>query len=230
MRLDFLESGDLHVCPYLGDRIAREECFTASRCPPELYHDLMDVGFRRSGVLFYRPRCPDCAECRPLRVLTQEFRPDKSQRRVLRKNSDVIATTLAVPQLTTEKYKLFNAYNKWKHGSRERWSFTRIASFLYKRPVNTYEIEYRIEGSPRIAAVSIVDVCSRSVASVYTYYDPAHARRSPGTYTALAEIAEAASQGIPYYYLGYYVADSRAMNYKRLYKPHEILNEDYFWE
>ena len=66
--LDLLFVGDAHPCPYLPGRQAMEEVFLAFEFPPELYHDFMDCGFRRSGDLFHRPICENCRECRAIRV------------------------------------------------------------------------------------------------------------------------------------------------------------------
>jgi arginyl-tRNA--protein-N-Asp/Glu arginylyltransferase len=42
-------------------------------------------------------------------------------------------------------------------------------------------------------------------------------------HSALTEIALAQRMGIPYYYLGYWIAQSPAMVYKADYRPHEVL-------
>ncbi|HEY7117030.1 MAG TPA: arginyl-tRNA--protein transferase, partial [Tepidisphaeraceae bacterium] len=65
--------------------------------------------------------------------------------------------------------------------------------------------------------------------SVYFYFDPAEARRRPGTFSALWEIEFARSRGIPYYYLGYWVAGCGAMEYKASFGPHEVLGTDGVW-
>src|SRR5215831_12092976 len=81
-----------HACPYLPDREARSEGFLSRKIPPEIYHGLMDAGFRRSGVLVYRPRCVGCQECRSIRINTEKFEPTNSQRRVWKKNLDLNVT------------------------------------------------------------------------------------------------------------------------------------------
>ena len=52
--------GEPHRCPYLADREARVCGFVAETFDAELYHRLMDRGFRRSGKFFYRPACEGC--------------------------------------------------------------------------------------------------------------------------------------------------------------------------
>ena len=46
-------------------------------------------GWRRHGRYFFRPECPACVKCRSLRVDVQQFRATKSQRRTIRRNTDV---------------------------------------------------------------------------------------------------------------------------------------------
>jgi arginine-tRNA-protein transferase len=224
--LDFLIAGELHPCPYLPGRQASEEAFLVSEFSPEFYHDLMDHGFRRSGFVFYRPVCPFCDQCIPLRVRTADFSPSKSIRRVIRKNSDVTVKS-GVPKLTDEKRKIYARYLAIQHASSKEMTEEDLESFLYASPVLTVEFEYRVKG--RLMAVGIVDVSSRSFSSVYTYFDPEFSHRSPGTFSAAHEIMICRDKGIPYYYLGYYVPDSPSMSYKKRFRPCEILTPERRW-
>jgi arginine-tRNA-protein transferase len=224
--LDFLMTGEPHDCPYLPGREAVEEAFAAEEFPPELYHDFMDHGFRRSGNIFYRPVCPDCAECRPLRVRSSEFRPSKSLRRVLRQNEDATVST-GIPSLTDEKLGIYADYLSAQHGPAKEMSEDDLTRFLYRSPLLTLEFEYRVRG--RLMAVGIVDACSRSLSSVYTYFDPEFSRRSPGTFSALKEILFCRDQGVPYYYLGFFVEGCPSMNYKKRFRPCEILTREGRW-
>lgn len=218
--LDFLVRGDVHECPYLPGVIACEEVFRADQFDGELYHDFMDHGFRRSGVIFYRPVCDGCDQCRPLRVPVGPFRPTKSQRRVWRKNED-LEVRIGIPMLSVEKFRIYSDYLAAQHQSEKEHSLADMYRFLYMSPVFTVEIEYRRRG--RLVAVSIADVCTRSLSSVYVYFDPDFAARSPGTYSALREICLCRERAIANYYMGYWVADCPAMSYKARFRPHEIL-------
>lgn len=225
IRLD-LFVGEAHPCPYLPGRQAREEVFLAFEFPPGLYHDLMDCGFRRSGNLFYRPICENCRECRAIRVPVSGFRPSKSQRRILRKNQD-LAVAVQEPQFTKEKFRIFRDYSEFQHNSDSEDSPERFRDHLYVSPVMTLEFEYRLAG--RLVAVSIADVCSRSLSSVYAYYDPEFSERSLGTFSALWEILYCRGKGISYYYIGFYVRDCPSMSYKARFRPYEILSPEYEW-
>lgn len=223
--LDFLVRGDVHTCPYLPGREACEDVFKATDFPPELYHDFMNHGFRRSGLLFYRTACLDCCECRPIRVPAKEYIPNKSQRRILQKNHD-LAITVGLPKFSKEKLRLYDDYLGWQH-SRGPEGAVSLRNSLYKSGVYTLEFEYRLHG--RLVAVGIVDICSRSLSSVYAFYDPHHATRSLGTYSAIQEILFCQMHGIPFYYLGFLVDDCPSMSYKARFKPHEILSQSATW-
>jgi len=224
--LDFLVEGDVHPCPYIPGRKALEEAFWADDFPPELYHDFMDQGFRRSGRIFYRPVCDKCSECRPLRVVTAEFRPTKSQRRVLNKNSDV-DVRVGRPSCTRDKLKIYSDYLASQHDGQQSDSAEDFERFLYSSPILTLEFEYRVKR--RIVAVGIVDACSRSLSSVYAFFDPDLSARSLGTFSAIYEISFGRERLIPYYYLGFYVRDCPSMNYKSHFKPFQMLTPDRRW-
>ena len=224
--LDFLVRGERRPCPYLPLREAQEELFRIAELHPELYHDFMDNGFRRSGDYFYRPICPDCRECRPLRVPSGDFRLTKSQRRIRNKNLDV-DVRVSMPSLTQEKYEMYADYLVRQHDSSPDITREELRRTLYASPVHTLEFEYRLNG--RLVAVSIVDVSSRSLSSVYVYYDLDLAARSLGTFSALQEIFFCQRQGIPYYYLGFFVAGCPSMNYKARFRPYETLEANFTW-
>ncbi len=186
----------------------------------------MDANFRRSGEIFYQPVCPGCRECVQMRVPTEGFAPSKSQRRTWRRNSD-LRITFGPPVCTDEKFAVYRRYASARHGPREedRRSFE---MFLYESPVQTIEGEYR-DPRGKLLGVGICDFSRTSFSSVYFYFDPDESWRGLGTYSALVEIETARRAGIPWYYLGYWVANSKSMDYKRRFKPYELLGPDGVW-
>lgn len=77
-------------CPYLPGRSERK-VFTELKGPHagELNDALGRIGFRRSQTVAYRPSCADCTACVSVRVVADEFRASSTQRRNLKRNSDV---------------------------------------------------------------------------------------------------------------------------------------------
>jgi leucyl-tRNA---protein transferase len=221
-----LVEGEDHPCNYLPDRVARMRAFAARSIAPELYHQFMDAGFRRSGLIVYQPACPRCRACVPLRVLVESFHPSRSQRRCWRQNQD-LRVEVSDTRATIEEYELYSRYLKgWHKGPDDsRDGFER---FLCDTPVNSIKFMYR-DMSNCLLAVGICDVCPQSLSSVYFYFDPSHARRGLGTYGALSEIEYARRLGIPAYYLGYWVEGCSSMRYKSDFRPSEGLGTDGRW-
>lgn len=215
-----------HPCVYLPGRMARTRAFSTREFPGELYHDFMDAGFRRSGSIFYQPICRTCRACMMIRVPTDRFLMSKSQRRVWRHNTD-LRVSIDVPAATDEKWELYRRYLESRH---QRTGHDRedFESFLYDSPVQTMEACYR-NPAGKLVGVGICDVCSRSLSTVYFYFDPAESRRSPGTFAALWEIEWARDRGIPHYYLGFWVKSCSAMEYKASFRPCELLGSDGVW-
>ncbi|HUN80106.1 MAG TPA: arginyltransferase [Phycisphaerae bacterium] len=221
-----LLAGPAHPCSYLPDRTAINEFTVAGRLSGAEYHALMDRGFRRSGDVVYRPACPGCRECIPIRVPVGDFAPSRSHRRVLRKNRDV-EITVASPRLSDEKWQVYASYLAAMHDGTMSDDREGLEEFLYQSPTSTLEMVYRIEG--KVVAAGIVDVCPEALSSVYFYFDPLHARRSLGIFGALKEIEECRRRQIPYWYIGYYIRDCRRMNYKAQFQPCELLDENGHW-
>jgi arginine-tRNA-protein transferase len=207
--------------------MARTRAFYARRMPGDLYHQLMNASFRRSGLVVYQPVCSGCRQCLPIRVPIATFQASKSQRRCLRRNTD-LAITIGKPIATDEKYDLYHRYMTQWHQSQADHDREGFESFLYASPVDTLEFCYR-DPAGVLIGVGICDLCSHSLSSVYFYHDPSARQRGLGVYSALKEIEFARTAGISYYYLGYWVDGCQTMQYKADYRPCEILHPDGQW-
>ena len=222
-----LPLGEPHVCPYLPDRVARNEGFQIGELSVATYRALLDRGFRRSGQLIYRPACETCRACQQLRVPVDEFALTRSQRRVRRKNADVRVTPTSDPKPTDAKWRIFEAYLNHQHDGRMIGNYDQFIDFLYTSPVPAIEFTYW--AARRIVGVSIADRCQDGLSSVYMFFDPDQRRRSLGTFSVICETEFCRDNGIPYYYLGYYVAGAGTMAYKGRFRPHEILDDTGAW-
>jgi arginine-tRNA-protein transferase len=215
-------------CPYLPGRIETIRGFLCDGMAGEIYHAFMDRAFRRSGRFFYQPVCRGCRACQPIRVPTATFTPSKSQRRVWRRNQDLAVTVTPRPRPTEEKCQLYLRYQRARHNPDRAEDAGGFAEFLYESTVDSVEFAYR-DAAGRLIGVGIGDVCASSLSSVYLYFDPDAGRRSLGIFSAMWEIAFAARANIPHYYLGYWVRDCRAMQYKSDFRPFELLGPDGAW-
>ena len=77
-------------CPYLDGRQERK-LFTALPADnaARLNDALSKQGFRRSQNVLYRPSCAECTACLSARIRVADFQPSRSQRRALKRNSDL---------------------------------------------------------------------------------------------------------------------------------------------
>ncbi|MCW0979776.1 arginyltransferase [Agrobacterium tumefaciens] len=222
------------TCPYLPNQMERK-VFTHLVGPraSEMNDLLTQGGFRRSQNIAYRPACENCRACVSVRILTEQFQPTKSMRRVLSTNRDVVATVHAA-EPSTEQFSLFRRYLDHRHqsGGMSDMSALDYAIMVEDTHVNTRIIEYRvrepgsgIDASKRgeLLAVALSDVMSDGLSMVYSFFNPDLEKRSLGTFMIMDHITRTRALGLPHVYLGYWVDGSEKMGYKTRYHPQEHL-------
>ena len=217
-------------CPYIEGKQERK-AFTSLVIPDadEVHNALSNVGFRRSQSIAYRPACQNCNSCRSVRVPVRDFEPGRRWRRVLNKNSDIVASP-ARTQVTRDQYRLLKKYLNSRHesGGMAAMTFRDYASMVTDSPVQSLIIEYRLGDAidaPLLGA-SISDILRDGLSMVYSFFDPDLSARSLGSLMILEHISRAAELGLPHVYMGYWVAESSKMDYKRQFWPLEVLNGD----
>lgn len=199
----------------------------------ELNDALGRIGFRRSQGVAYRPSCAGCAACVSVRVITDEFVPNATQRKLLRRNED-LEVSACRPWATDEQFQLLRRYLGARHpgGGMAGMDEEDYADMVEHSPVNSHVIEYRTPsvGGVRgqLVGASLTDRQADGLSMIYSFFDadgddPATARPGLGNYIIMDHILRARDSGLPYVYLGYWVKGSARMAYKTRYRPIEML-------
>jgi arginyl-tRNA--protein-N-Asp/Glu arginylyltransferase len=219
-------------CPYLEGHTERK-VFTELRGPDAaaLNEALGRVGFRRSQSVVYRPACENCTACISVRVRAGDFTISKSQRKVFKANSDLKAE-IRPPVVTDEQYTLLKSYLDTRHGDGTMADMTieEFRDMVESSPVTTVLIEYRRAIDNELLAVALTDELTDGLSMIYSFFAPDMTNRSIGTYIILDHIARASISAQPYVYLGYWVKDSRKMNYKDRFRPLEKLGPNGWYD
>jgi leucyl-tRNA---protein transferase len=221
-------------CPYLEGKVERK-VFTElnGRHAAELNEALGRIGFRRSQSVAYRPSCVECSACVSVRVRTADFKPTKSQRRLMRKNAD-LEVTACKPWTTDEQYQLLQHYLAHRHpgGGMAEMDEHDYADMVEQTPVQTYVVEYREpegeDGSQgKLIGACLSDQQGDGLSMIYSFFDTGpEARPGLGNFIILDHILRAQRAKLPYVYLGYWVEGSERMAYKAKFQPMERLGRD----
>ena len=217
------------VCPYLEGRMERK-LFTALQgdVAEKLNDTLSKQGFRRSQNVLYRPSCSECSACMSARIRVADFEASKSQKRTLKRNSDLQREATS-PWATEDQYALFRRYLDSRHsdGGMADMDIFEFAAMIEETPVRSRVVEYSADPAPgerrrTLTAVCLTDVLDDGLSMVYSFYNPDRLGDSLGTYIILDHIAIAREAGLPYVYLGYWVPGSRKMGYKANFSALEV--------
>ena len=208
-----------HPCGYWPERTARD--LVLDPHDPRLglvYPQALRWGFRRSGDLIYRPHCHGCRACVAVRVPVREFMPDRSQRRCLKRNADVVMRVVQTER-TDEQLALYQRYLQARHhgGGMDAHGAIEFDQFLVGAWADGRFLEFRLEG--QLIAVAVTDRIADALSAVYTFYDPDRASRGLGTLAVLRQIDWARREGLEHLYLGYWIDGHRKMDYKRRFQP-----------
>lgn len=218
------------ACPYLPGRNERKVFTELSGANAgELNDALGRIGFRRSQNVAYRPSCVDCTACVSVRVVADEFRPNATQRKLLKRNSDLVVSVCKAWS-TQEQYALLQRYLKARHpgGGMTEMDEIDYADMVEHSPVESYIIEYR-EPSPDGSQGKLVGACltdrqGDGLSMIYSFFETEDENRpSMGNYIIMDHIMRARKSGLAYVYLGYWVEGSKRMQYKVRYQPLERL-------
>jgi arginine-tRNA-protein transferase len=195
-----------------------EVAFATEPCETALMDELWARGWRHFGPIFFRYSETDLGQgvghVIPLRINLEKFRFSESQRRTLRRNTD-LRVSFGSPETGDAERILFHA-----HASRFRENIpSSPEAFLGDDPASGIPCEIRklsVTGDAgRLLAVSFVAVGKNAWSSIYAMFDPEESRRRLGIATLLWEIESARKAGCRWLYHGYAFREPSHYDYKK---------------
>lgn len=223
-----------YPCSYLPGKTARSQVATPSHLiHADLYGELVNAGFRRSGLYTYRPYCDECNACTATRIPVKHFESNRSQRRAWKKHAglDIRVLNLSYQE---EHYQLYQRYQIERHAGSgmEQDDQDQYMQFLLQSRVNSRIVEFRDgPNDPQpglLRMVSMIDILNQGISSVYIFFDTSNSSASYGSFSILWQIQQALELDLTYLYLGYYIEASEKMSYKAKFQPIEGLINDHW--
>jgi arginine-tRNA-protein transferase len=166
----------------------------------------------------------------PVRIVVNEFEPRRTLAKILKANAGLEARRVPCKP-TIEQYSLFRGYIEARHaeGGMADMSLLDYSMMIQDSTVDTHLTEYRLppsggdDGDGQLVAAVLCDRLSDGISLVYSFYEPEMPNQGLGSYIIMEQVAFARSRGLPYVYLGYWIAGSRKMAYKARFTPQEHL-------
>jgi arginine-tRNA-protein transferase len=216
-------------CTYFPEITAPvEEAFLwNATLSPRQTDEFLARGWRHVSSYFYRNSCSNCRRCLPIRVPVGMFEPSKSQRRVLKKNTET-EFKMFEPAEFVVKYikKSLSLYNRFLRIRYHKPPCDLDGYFneFFVSPTRLLVSALFING--RLTGNGFLDLGEISLSTIYFSFEPRFSSFSPGTFSIMKEIEWARERGLKYYYLGYCINEISAMRYKGLFRPAELLDFD----
>ena len=208
-------------CPYLPECIFVQDYFFARDLDEHEYGVLLNAGWRRFGKYFFRPNCPGCRKCIPIRIDVWALTPTGSQRRVISRGKN-IRMEAVTPAASDEAWRVYRNHSAGQFGRESnRKDFEQT---FYDNVVPSLQTEYRLED--KLIALGFLDISDEGMSSVYFAFDPEWAKYSSGILSVFREAELVRLSGKRWYYMGYWVPECQSMDYKANYISHQL----YDWE
>lgn len=218
-----------YPCGYIAKNLAQSLIASPHHSVnTDVYSDLINQGFRRSGKFSYRPHCEHCNKCVPVRIVLDQFIPTRSQKRAYKQHQHLTATILPLGFYPSH-FALYVEYQGLRHATEENINQETETSeehqykqFLCQSHVDSLMVEFRDEHD-QVKIVSVIDIVKNGISAVYTFYDATKVKASYGTYAIMWLIDWTKQRRLPYVYLGYWIQESPKMAYKEKFKTQQKL-------
>ena len=210
-------------CPYGLPHVATFHQASFAPLSERAMELFLAAGYRRNGNSLYNMQCAPGSACIPIRLHCGEFRPNRNQKRALKKNED-IETSILPMRPSQENLELCEKFLRTRYPRENNTAKGYYRDFFLNNIVNSASLQYRVNG--RLLGTSIIDIGYNWLNAVYFFFDPEDSRRSLCTYNILQLIQLCREWEIEYLYLGYVIRSVSAMSYKCNFRPYYTLGLD----
>jgi len=200
-----------------------DERFVRRQLPEALLEMLWARGWRHFGSQYFRHNyffySGYFCSVQAIRIRVADFRPSRSQRRVLRKNAD-LELRISEINITHEVFELFEKHKERFGQNGPRDIFDVIATSEERHSGKT--LQFSLYQNGHLLAVSFLDLAGKSSSGLYAFFHPSAAKRSLGIYTMLCEIEFTRENKMKFYYPGYVFREKSFYDYKKRFRPAEV--------
>ncbi len=211
------------------------QTMTCHRIPPQALDGLLADGWRHFGSFFFRDIF-NIYEGRlvrvlPLRIVLDRFALAKDQRRILKKNSDLIIE-FGPLKIDDQQLEIFEKHKQRFDKNPPESLYTYFETVDSECvPSLIWQCSVFLENAlgKKLIAVSYFDLAQASLSSIFAIFDPDYQDRSLGTFTLLMEILFAQENQKIYVYTGYAYQAPSHYEYKKRFKGTEFYDYISSW-
>ncbi len=211
-----IKSSSEFPCSYVEGR-TEKRIFVNIPLNPEIREkvvsELTRKGFRRNYNHMYIPTCKSCSSCISSRINIKNFVLSKSNKRNLKINDDLFLIDNTA--FTTGRFELFKKYCEFRHqkGQMKFMTENEFINFFHKSN-NKTKIYDLVDKNKKLFGSILLDVLDDGYSAVYSFFDPILKKRGLGKNIILKTIQKLKEKNNNFLYLGYWIKESRNMNYK----------------
>lgn len=133
----------LAACHYLPNEQWQFDYFFATDLSASELDAYLEQGWRKFGFYFFRPVCPTCRQCIPIRVPTAGYHLTRSQKRVARKNRD-IRVRFGPPVFSDRIFQIYCDHSATRFDKRDNHPADFFSSF-YSPSCPVLQSEYYLD-------------------------------------------------------------------------------------